>query len=84
MKTTVQQTLCAVVSTVPHSACHSSPCLNGGTCLDSSNTADVAFNANGYKCLCVEGFKGINCEGWCTCADGTSFRFHYLRVDNGL
>jgi len=51
------------VLTVPRSACHSSPCLHGGTCLDSSNTADVAFNANGYKCLCFEGFVGMNCEG---------------------
>ena len=49
--------------TAPKSACHSSPCLHGGTCLDSSNTADVAFNANGYKCLCTAGFIGMNCEG---------------------
>ena len=55
--------LLILVKTDPYTACHSSPCLHGGTCLDSSNTADVAFNANGYKCLCVEGFRGINCEG---------------------
>ncbi|XP_068707230.1 fibropellin-1-like [Montipora foliosa] len=51
-----------IICQIPYSACKSSPCLHGGSCLDSSNTADVAFSANGYKCLCVEGFNGPNCE----------------------
>ena len=37
--------------------------MNGGSCLDASNTADVAFNADGYKCLCPAGYTGNNCEG---------------------
>ncbi|KAK1797051.1 hypothetical protein P4O66_008443, partial [Electrophorus voltai] len=36
------------------SPCLSSPCLNGGTCEESSTTS--------YNCLCPEGFEGTNCE----------------------
>ena len=33
--------------------CSSSPCLNGGTCLDAVNM---------YTCSCAIGFNGGNCE----------------------
>ncbi|VDI36495.1 Hypothetical predicted protein [Mytilus galloprovincialis] len=34
--------------------CHSSPCLNGGTCTD--------YQKAGYTCHCPLGFTGKNCE----------------------
>lgn len=37
--------------------CESNPCSNGGTCSQF---------ANSYHCLCVEGFRGINCQGMFT------------------
>ena len=33
--------------------CASSPCQNGGTCVDSVNS---------YSCNCDAGFSGANCE----------------------
>ncbi|KAJ8338240.1 hypothetical protein SKAU_G00372060 [Synaphobranchus kaupii] len=36
-------------------ACLSDPCLNGGTCLDSSRGPEFA-------CQCAEGFQGLLCE----------------------
>ncbi|KAM4714652.1 zonadhesin, like [Anableps anableps] len=36
------------------SPCLSYPCLNGGTCTESSN--------NSYTCACPEGFEGIICD----------------------
>ncbi|XP_053199886.1 zonadhesin, like [Scomber japonicus] len=36
------------------SPCLSSPCQNGGTCKESSNTT--------YTCQCADGFQGTNCE----------------------
>ena len=33
--------------------CHSSPCENGGTCVDQ---------VNGFICLCDDGYKGAQCE----------------------
>ncbi|KAG5852102.1 hypothetical protein ANANG_G00058860 [Anguilla anguilla] len=37
------------------SSCLSYPCLNGGTCLDSSVDP-------GFTCQCAEGFQGLLCE----------------------
>ena len=34
--------------------CESNPCTNGGTCTTLGST---------YHCLCVEGFRGLNCQG---------------------
>ena len=33
--------------------CSSSPCQNGGTCIDAVNS---------YTCDCVDGWTGTNCE----------------------
>ena len=33
--------------------CEPKPCLNGGSCQDGINS---------YKCTCVAGFDGNNCE----------------------
>ena len=33
--------------------CSSSPCQNGGTCIDGINS---------YTCVCVPGHAGDNCE----------------------
>ena len=33
--------------------CAPSPCANGGTCIDK---------VNAYKCVCVPGYTGENCE----------------------
>jgi hypothetical protein len=43
---------------VPHlfsdvNDCASSPCKNGGSCEDQ---------LNGYKCLCVDGYEGHDCQ----------------------
>ena len=34
--------------------CASSPCQNGGTCID---------DVNSYTCLCAPGYSGVNCHG---------------------
>ena len=34
--------------------CASSPCQNGGTCID---------DVNSYTCLCAPGYSGVNCDG---------------------
>ena len=36
------------------------PCLNGGTCDDSSTDASIPFSE--YRCRCVAGFTGSACE----------------------
>ena len=33
--------------------CGSSPCQNGATCVDLVNK---------YRCTCLRGFTGVNCE----------------------
>ena len=33
--------------------CTSSPCQNGGSCIDQINA---------YTCDCVDGYDGMNCE----------------------
>ncbi|CAH3191541.1 unnamed protein product, partial [Porites evermanni] len=37
------------------SPCDSSPCENTGKCIP-------LYQENGYKCICVEGFTGKDCE----------------------
>lgn len=34
--------------------CATSPCQNGGTCVDLVGS---------YRCNCVDGWIGVNCEG---------------------
>ena len=43
----------AIQSTMNINECASSPCLNGGTCMDKFNS---------YKCSCAAGYTGANCE----------------------
>lgn len=38
----------------PPGPCESTPCQNGGTCSSGDN--------GGYKCDCLEGQTGVNCE----------------------
>ena len=35
---------------------NSSPCLNNGTC-------QVGFTSKGFRCVCVPGYAGANCNG---------------------
>ena len=34
--------------------CDTAPCLNGGSCFSVDTD---------YKCLCVDGYTGVNCSG---------------------
>ena len=36
--------------------CVPNPCKNGGNCYDDEDN---------YKCTCVRGYTGYNCEGKC-------------------
>lgn len=51
------------------SLCDNSPCKNAGKCIS-------LYQENGYKCICVEGFTGKNCE---TSTPFTSCREIYLK-----
>ncbi|XP_072902170.1 coagulation factor X-like [Hemitrygon akajei] len=57
--------------------CESNPCKNQGSCSDGINL---------YKCTCLEGFKGINCEieipKLCNLNNGGCH--HYCRAQHGL
>ena len=44
-------TLCVFFSDI--NECSSSPCQNGGTCVDGINR---------YSCSCVAGYNGANCQ----------------------
>lgn len=51
ISTTLRSTVCNNAN-----ECNSSPCLNGGTCVN---------NINSYSCLCARNFAGINCGQTC-------------------
>ena len=42
-----------LLSSLDIDECAAKPCLNGGSCQDGVNS---------YKCACVAGFDGNNCE----------------------
>ena len=42
--------------------CVSTPCLNGGTCRDSSSTYLVNDYFRKYRCACSKDFHGHNCD----------------------
>ena len=41
--------------------CHPNPCRNGGICTEADG---------GYICTCMEGFKGLTCQGQFTLKTG--------------
>ena len=46
--------------------CALHPCLNGGTCYDQRNSQSALLQLNGletFKCFCMRGYSGTNCEG---------------------
>lgn len=51
-----------VLSFLSVSPCLSSPCLNDGTCVETSD-------GSGYICNCAEGFEGKDCEIFKTPSD---------------
>lgn len=57
-----------LISTVSKSACTSSPCVNGGTCVDATNNdgslleAVVFANHTQFICVCPKGYAGVKCE----------------------
>ena len=42
--------------------CASSPCANGGTCLESGGPATTQAFRPGYRCVCRRSFRGANCQ----------------------
>ncbi|XP_019621165.1 PREDICTED: IgGFc-binding protein-like [Branchiostoma belcheri] len=71
--TTKQTTSLAEVTDPPDvNECLSSPCQNGGTCLNGRGE---------YACLCAPGWKGTNCEEVLTSPDnrGTEFVVGFLQ-----
>ena len=42
--------------------CTSTPCLNGGACAESSSTYLVNNYFRKYRCACLAGFHGHNCD----------------------
>ena len=46
---------CSFNRVILFQACDSSPCLNGGTCIQDES-------GEGYICKCTSGWKGGNCE----------------------
>ena len=40
--------------------CSPSPCLNGGSCLESSVDPDIPLEQ--YSCTCVDGWEGAECQ----------------------
>ena len=48
-----QLIVCNIYNILDIDVCASAPCQHGGTCTDK---------VNGYRCLCVSGYTGINCQ----------------------
>ena len=49
--------------------CATSPCQNGGSCIDQINA---------YTCNCVDGYDGLNCENGNKQTTLISFRHHSI------
>jgi len=47
--------VCVCVCAFVEQLCYSSPCLNGGTCVDNYQTST-------YDCTCFPKFTGTNCQ----------------------
>ena len=45
----------SIIILFPKNPCLNGPCLNGATC-------QTGFGSHGYRCVCVNGFQGDNCE----------------------
>ena len=49
-----QQKLTLYLFSAPWTACDSSPCDNGATCVD--------VNVDTFNCVCRDGFFGVSCS----------------------
>lgn len=49
--------------------CHPNPCRNGGICTEANGA---------YICTCMEGYKGMNCEGAIHAQIGSYMRLFIL------